>query len=338
MNALVPSDASGAMQLANMMSTGKLVPNHLQRSPGDCLMVIEQAMRWGMSPFAVAQCTSVIQGKLMFEGKLVAAALNSSGVLKGRLDYKFSGEGATRSITVIGTLKGESEPRDISVELKDAKTSNGMWTKQPDQQLVYFATRAWARRHAPEVMLGVYSPEEFDEQPKRDNFAGTTIEAKAEAAQIFYPARKTAAEEIGDSLPDHSAPHPLDEPNGTKWLKNLRDLLGACVTEDQVVEIAGHPTVEKALKSAPDGIKTMINDYLTDAYARFKTSEQEADAADPPTEADDFIARLRRMSPTEVERLDTDAAHRSFLKGLSKPDYDRVAAAITDRMLARATA
>ena len=39
---------------------------------------------------------------------------------------------------------------------------------QPDQQLAYHGSRVWARRHAPELMLGVYSPEEFDEpQPLR---------------------------------------------------------------------------------------------------------------------------------------------------------------------------
>jgi hypothetical protein len=31
--------------------------------------------------------------------------------------------------------------------------------------LAYFGARVWARRHAPELMLGVYSPEEFDEPP-----------------------------------------------------------------------------------------------------------------------------------------------------------------------------
>ena len=80
-NGMIPPDMGAAMRLAEMMSTGKLVPAHLQKSPGDCLMVVELAMRFRMSPFAVAQCTSVIQGKLMLEGKLVAAAINSSGVL-----------------------------------------------------------------------------------------------------------------------------------------------------------------------------------------------------------------------------------------------------------------
>jgi hypothetical protein len=38
-----------------------------------------------------------------------------------------------------------------------------VWQTQPDQQLMYHGVRVWARRHTPELMLGVYSPEEFDE-------------------------------------------------------------------------------------------------------------------------------------------------------------------------------
>ena len=48
---LVPQTMEQAMRLAEMMSRGKMLPQHLQGSPGDCLMVVEQAMRWGMSPF-----------------------------------------------------------------------------------------------------------------------------------------------------------------------------------------------------------------------------------------------------------------------------------------------
>lgn len=175
---LVPQSMDQAVRLAEMMAQGKLVPNHLQKSPGDCLMVIEQAMRWGMSPFAVAQSTSVIQGKLMFEGKLVAAALHSSGALSSRLNYEYSGEGDKRAVRVSATLAGETEPRHVDVRLADAKTTNGMWTKQPDQQLAYHGARVWARRYAPEVMLGVYAPEEMEPAPVVHS--GPTIEARAE--------------------------------------------------------------------------------------------------------------------------------------------------------------
>ena len=152
----------GAMHLAKAMSSAKMVPTHLQGSPGDCLMVIEQAMRWQMSPFAVAQATAVVRGKMCFEGKLVAAAIQTSGVLDGRLNYEFEGEGLGRKVICTGLIRGEKKPRTVEVLLKDAKTDNQWWTKTPDQMLSYHSARVWARRHTPEVMLGVYAPEEFD--------------------------------------------------------------------------------------------------------------------------------------------------------------------------------
>jgi hypothetical protein len=161
-SALIPCDMNAAIRMADLMSQGKLMPSHLQRQPGDCLMVIEQAMRWRMSPFAVAQATSVIQGKLMFEGKLVAAALHASGALATRLEYAYSGAGDDRMVTVYAILAGEDKPRTVEVRLREARTNNKVWTTQPDQQLAYHGARVWARRHAPEVMMGVYSPEEFE--------------------------------------------------------------------------------------------------------------------------------------------------------------------------------
>lgn len=160
-SALLPRSFDQAVKLAEVMSKGKLVPVHLQNSTADCLMVIEQSMRWRMSPFAVGQCTSSIHGKLMFEGKLVAAAIYNSGILDGRFSYEFTGTGETRAVKVSAKIRG-GKVESVDVALKDAKTTNEHWKKQPDQQLVYASTRIWARRHAPEVMLGVYVPEELE--------------------------------------------------------------------------------------------------------------------------------------------------------------------------------
>jgi hypothetical protein len=160
---LVPTNMAEAIQLANMMANAKLVPAALQKSPADCMLVVQQAIRWAMDPFAVAQECSVIQGKLMHSGKLVAAVINARGNLAERLSFSYDGEGDDRTITVSGRIFGETETRRIQVKLKDARTANRVWQSQPDQQLAYFGARVWARRHAPELMLGVYSPEEFDE-------------------------------------------------------------------------------------------------------------------------------------------------------------------------------
>lgn len=176
---LVPANMSEAMRLADMMATARLVPVGLQKSPADCLMVIQQAIRWQMDPFAVAQECSVIQGRLMHSGKLVAAVVNARGNLIERLSFSYDGNGESRTITVTGRLQGEASPRTVAVRLADAKTNNKVWQTQPDQQLMYHGCRVWARRHTPELMLGVYSPEEFDEPKKRPPTAGPNVMLQA---------------------------------------------------------------------------------------------------------------------------------------------------------------
>lgn len=233
MSALIPADASGAFKLAEMMASGKLVPAHLQRSPGDCLMVIEQAMRWGMSPFAVAQCTSVIQGKLMFEGKLVAAAIQSSGILDGRLDYEFQGDGDARKIIVRGKLKG-GDVKEIELALKDARTGNQMWTKQPEQQLVYAGTRVWGRRWAPEVMLGVYAPEEMEAPPSRDTFSGVTIDGHSEP---------TPPDPVNTAPPKKPALSPQDAARA--FTDGLLADIATADTVDGLHDLAGDPDIQK---------------------------------------------------------------------------------------------
>jgi hypothetical protein len=265
-NALTPTSMESAIQLAEMMARGKLVPQHLHNSPGDCLMVIEASMRWQMSPFAVAQCTSVIQGKLMFEGKLVAAALNASGILSARLDYDFSGANGQRAVTVRGTLKGETKPREVTVFLADAKTSNGMWTKQPDQQLVYAATRVWARRHAPEVMLGVYAPEEFD---RAEPFDGVTVDheapspapLRAAAAPTPRAARKVADIQAEDAYSPAETPH-------DKWMAKLRAAMDATTSAEGAEEVARRPSVTDYYARAAPAMRRDIDAVLANGYGR----------------------------------------------------------------------
>ena len=160
--ALLPTNMRDAMEIASMMAKAGFFPKELQ-SPGACLFVVEQAMRWNMSPYAVATEISFPQGKPMFSGKLVAAAIQSSGAIAGRLHYTYSGDGDARAVTVTGTLRGEAEPLSVDVRLRDARTSNQHWAKSPDQMLAYHGARVWARRYCPEVMMGVYAPEEMDE-------------------------------------------------------------------------------------------------------------------------------------------------------------------------------
>jgi len=225
--ALLPSSLSGAMELAKMMSESALVPQALQKKPADCLLVIEQSMRWGMSPFAVAQCASVIHGKLMYEGKLVAAVVNAHGLLQQRLNYTYEGEGDNRVVKVAGLLKGETEPRVVPVALKDVRTTNEHWKKQPDQQLAYAGARIWARRHMPELMLGVYTPEEEIEDSR------PSIESAVPIAAVSAPS------ETQDRSP-HVIPIPVtSDEHGSDWLswgKSYSEFLRGAKTSEEFEE------------------------------------------------------------------------------------------------------
>lgn len=164
-NALIPKSIADALSLAEIMAKASLIPEHLKNKPGDCLLVVMQAQRWGMDASSVAQCTAVVRGKMCYEGKLVAAALYSMGVLEGRLKYEFSGSGDQRSVRVTGRLRGQDYDQTVEGCVRDWKTDNGNWLKSPDDMLVYRGTRQWARRYAPEVLLGVYTPDELEEAP-----------------------------------------------------------------------------------------------------------------------------------------------------------------------------
>lgn len=162
---IMPKSLEAAMNLANLMASAKLVPLHLQKSPGDCLLVINQACRWGLDPMTVAQSTCVVSGKLCYEGKLVAAVLVSTGAIKGRPDYEFSGEGDNRTIK-ISAMTNDGKVRTLIGTVKDWKSNNRYWQSQPDDMLIYRGIRQWARRYAPEAMLGILTPDEMLDEEK----------------------------------------------------------------------------------------------------------------------------------------------------------------------------
>lgn len=156
-------------RIATALATASLCPDHLKSKTGDmkqtvanCVLVTNQAVRWQMDPFAVAPSTYVVKNKLGFEGKLVAAVVNTRANLVGRLRYEHNGSGEDRMVTVTGRFDDEDEDRTITLTVRQAKTDNDMWRKDPDQKLCYTGATKWARRHCPEIMLGVYTDDDLE--------------------------------------------------------------------------------------------------------------------------------------------------------------------------------
>ncbi|WP_346714496.1 RecT family recombinase [Escherichia coli] len=200
-----PEGMNQLVRFAELMSQSKAtVPKHLEGEPADCLAVTMQAAQWGMNPFAVAQKTHVVNGTLGYEAQLVNAVVSSSSLLATRLNYRWSGDwsnvnGKTDkspnlTVTVSAVLKGEAEPRELTISMAQAGVRNSpLWEQDPRQQLAYLCTKRWARLHAPDVLLGVYTPDELQEtapRVERDITPQTTTAAGMNSLINAKPAKK----------------------------------------------------------------------------------------------------------------------------------------------------
>jgi len=279
-------------RVADIMASGKTtVPAHLRGSKGDCFAVVMQSMQWGMNPFAVAQKTHLVNGTLGYEGQLVAAVINNSKIVTDRFKFEWFGpwekvigkftikkgeKGEYRvpgwtmadeegcGIRVSATLKGERAPRTLELLLAQARVRNStQWADDPKQQLVYLAQKKWARLYAPDVILGVYSPDEF-EQPGEIHMGAVEVVTPAQDARPAiepYPADRFA-----ENLP--------------KWRKLVEN--GSKSPDDILAMVQSRATL------TPEQIKSIKNLAVTDVPDP-ETGEVAPPAFPNDPEVDQFI-------------------------------------------------
>lgn len=163
---VVPANMQEAIEFARLMSkTHECVRQAFRDKPGACLAVALQAWRDGGDPFAYANHAYIVNNQIAYEAKLINGIVNTKAPLARRLRTTYSGDGQSRRCKITGWLRGEDEPFEYeSPPIKDIKVQNSpLWKNDPDQQLYYFSVRSWARRHVPEIMIGIYAPDEMGE-------------------------------------------------------------------------------------------------------------------------------------------------------------------------------
>ena len=157
-------------RLATAMAASQFLPPHLRSKTNEketvanCYQVIVQAQRWEMDPYQVAAHTFAVAGRLGYDGQLIASVVHARSNLDGRLCCTYDGTGDNRRITITGRFKDEDEPRTIEMTVGQGKAAtqqvHRMWASDPDQKLWYSGVLKWARRHCPEVVLGVRAEDE----------------------------------------------------------------------------------------------------------------------------------------------------------------------------------
>lgn len=168
---IAPQSMGELMEFSKLMAVSDFcVRPPFRGNPGACLAVALQAFRCGGDPFAWANKAYITKNKvgeeqISYEAQLIHAVVIASGVLQKRLRPVYEGQGVKRKCRIVGYLKGEDEAFEYESPTVDeiAVKNSPLWIADRDQQLFYYSTRAWARRHVPEILLGIYAPEDLGE-------------------------------------------------------------------------------------------------------------------------------------------------------------------------------
>lgn len=259
------------LRLAEIMADGKTtVPKHLQGNLGDCMAVVMQAMNWNMNAFAVAQKTHLVNGTLGYEAQLVIAVLNSSPLLLTRLDFEWFGEwkgvngkgdkSPDRGVRVWATVRGETQPRVLEVtmaQVGDVRNSPN-WSADPRQQIGYLAAKRWGRLHAPDVILGVYTPDEPEDGAEMGLGSDRPTRNAPPAAVAAAAAPKVDRTDVHMKMVDDLEVIAAEQ--GTKAFKTAWNKLAeddrvaiGIPQRDDLLAVAKRTDEEKATQSAAPG-------------------------------------------------------------------------------------
>jgi hypothetical protein len=211
-------DLPAAVEFAKVMAqAGPMIPVHCQRQAGVCLAILYRAKHWGLDPFALAQESYQVKtgAPVAYMSSVFSALLIKNGIA---LKYDYTGEthftaaaaqsakgnkvadqtaAGTRQCTVTGQVNDEDRSYTTPM-LKDIKVKNSpLWHNDPDQQLGYYAARSWARRYRPDLMMGVLTVEDVQDNPRMRNVTPRD-EAKGGFSKMIAKAREDR------SAPDQS--------------------------------------------------------------------------------------------------------------------------------------
>lgn len=241
---LAPKSLGEVVGFAKLMAgADHAIPKHLRQNPGACMAVTLQALGWEMSPFAVAQKTYKVGDTIAYEAQVIAAVINSRAGLKHRPAIEYTGEGQTRRCIVTLTFRNGDVRDYTSPELGSIKVKNSpLWQADPDQQLSYFSLRSAARRHCPEVILGVLDRDEVENaEPMRDvtpvqgtgmaeRLAARAVDVQPEAFNIRAPEAEVLPPETAE--PKKRAPRKAKEPTALEAIAEAEPEIVQQVVED----------------------------------------------------------------------------------------------------------
>lgn len=179
-----------AWQMSQALAESTVVPATFQKNPSNCLIAIEQANRLNMSPFMVMQNLYIIQGKPSWSSKFLIAMINGSKKFDSELQYDEKKDANGKPYSCLAwTMKNGRRVEGMEVTMDMAKdegwlAKNGSkWKTLPALMLRYRAASFFANLNCPELTLGIYTQEEYEDNDFRTTPAETKTAIKNEIQQ-----------------------------------------------------------------------------------------------------------------------------------------------------------
>lgn len=291
-------------RIATIMAGSSLIPDSLRMGGSgndkyelapamvvaNCFLIVNQAVRWGMDPFAVAGSTSVVHGRLMYEGKLVAAVLESKlglqlkyefgkwNALTETVDLSEEGMNDLLGVRVSAQRAGDAEPVFIEGAVSIWKTAGNNSPWKPGafkRQLRYRGAREWARAYNSGLMLGVITDDELDVLAERRETAQRLGRGAAPRLEGGEPApRRALTAGFGDETDQILR-------KGTEEPVEPRDDAGASTEASE-----GGDAAQDAAEATGETIRLSREDQLASMFDLGRAAYEEEYTRDAPPDLD----------------------------------------------------
>ena len=151
-------------RVAKSFSMSRMVPQHFQGKPEDCMVALMMAQQLQVNPLLALQNLQVVNGRTGFSAAFAIGLANQRGPFQGPITWDSQGQGDDLQVTAKAVVKSTGEVVTATVSMAMAKAEG--WVKNPkyrsipEQMLKYRAATWLIRLHCPEVLLGFSTDDE----------------------------------------------------------------------------------------------------------------------------------------------------------------------------------
>jgi hypothetical protein len=190
---ITPKTLSEAKELSAMLAGARTIPEALQKSPADVMAIVMAGAELGLAPMQAIRALVLIKGKPTLSADAMGALVKSRRDVCQYLVVKHSdGQRATYETQRVG----DPTPTTMGFTIEEARAANltgDNWKRFPAAMLRARALSAICRAVYPDLLLGVYDPDELAPEP-RDVTPRPTPPNVIDSTAVIESSERTALE------------------------------------------------------------------------------------------------------------------------------------------------